>query len=546
MVKELKKYIVIVILIAVNLLMFTNINYGVDYKNGINSNLVIFGNNIKTDYSPFVENGGIYVSVDTISKIIDENIFYDKVATKIIITTYMDVLKFKIDENKMSKNMEYTDTATTAKLIDGQPYLDINMVKDIYNIKVAYNERTNTITIDKKDTSDIPIKYNKVYVYSDLNTNSDVLQILNKDNTVTVYTESLNHVRWYKVKTDSGIVGYISKNNVDVVIDDTSDEIVQENSTDNSTGKLSMFWQYGSDLNVLGSQKIDGINVVSPTWYELKNSNGEISSKYSRDYYNKAKSLGYKLWPIITNGIDSASYSAADTSAMVNSEYNREQFIKNLLQICKNDGIDGINIDFEAMKTEDEYLYTQFIRELAPILRRNNISVSVDMYFVAYIDRKGVGAAADYVVLMGYDQRGAWSTEPGSISEVSWVEKNINSLINDSNIPSNKIILGVPFYTRLWTIKAGENKPTTKVYTMEDCVDFLKDNNLTPVWDEDAGQNYVEMTQGDLTYKLWIEDKESIKKRVETVNKFNLAGITGWRKGFETNDIWNVIKENLK
>ncbi len=550
MVKELKRYILIAIFVAINMVIFFNVNYAINLKSYSNSNLVIYGENIKTDYAPFVENGGIYISVDTISKLVDEDIFYDKVATKVIITTDLDVIKLKVDENKISKNMEYSDISTPAKLINGQPYIDINLVKDIYDIKIEYNEKTNTISLDKKDTTDINLKYNKVFVYSNLNTNSNVLQILNKSNTVTVYTESLKHARWYKVKTDSGVVGYISKNNIDANL------INQMNTEENKTGadktalntasKFSMFWQYGSNTDVLGTTKLDGVGIVSPTWYELKNLNGQISSKYSREYYNQAKNLGYKVWPIITNGIDSANYSASDTSAMVNSEYNREQFIKNLLQICKTDGIDGINVDFEAMKEEDKYLYTQLIKELTPIFRRANITVSVDMYFVSYIDRAGVGKAADYVVLMGYDQRGAWSTEPGSISEVSWVEGNVNSLIKDSKISSNKIILGVPFYTRLWTVKNGEEKPTTKVYTMQDCATFVKENNLTPVWDEDAGQNYVQITKGDVTYKLWIEDENSIKKRVETVNKYNLAGITGWRKGFETSNIWSVIKENLK
>ena len=227
---------------------------------------------------------------------------------------------------------------------------------------------------------------------------------------------------------------------------------------------------------------------------------------------------------------------------MLNSEYNREQFIKNIVEIAKQDKIDGINFDFEAMKTEDRDMYTQFIRELAPILRENNIKLSVDMYFVAYIDRKEVGLASDYVVLMGYDQRGAWSKEAGSIAEVSWIESNIKSLLNDSEIPASKIILAVPFYTRLWTIKDGEDTPTTKVYTMENCEEFVKKNNLTKQLDENAGQNYVEYKEGSLTYKLWLEDATSIKNRVDIVNKYNLAGITGWRKGFETDDVWDIFK----
>ena len=548
MIGELKRILLIVIVTLLVVVIFISIDNPIASISQEASNLVIFGDNIEPQNKPFVENNGIYISTNTIDKLIDEYIFYDKVATKVIVTTDTEVIKMKIDENKMSKNMEYVDIPNAAKTVNGQPYVDINLLKDIYNIKVEYNNDTNTISIDKKDTSDLKVKYNKVNVYEDLSTKSSVLTSLSTNNTVTVYTDSLKHNRWYKVKTDSGIIGYISKNNVDVVESVDNEEQQNENNeiSNQNTEKLMMFWQYGSDLDVLGSEKIEGVNVVSPTWYELRNSNGDISSKFSQEYYNRAKSYGYEIWPIITNGIDSVSYTAGDTSAMLNSEYNREQFIKNLLEICKQDKLDGINIDFEAMKTEDRDMYTQFIRELSAILRANDIKVSVDMYFVAYIDRSEMGKAADYVVLMGYDQRGAWSNEAGSIAEVSWVEGNIESLINDSNIPAEKIILGIPFYTRLWTTKAGESELTTKVYTMKNCQEFLEEYGLTTVYDENAGQNYAEYTEGSLTYKLWIEDKDSVKRRVETVKKYNLAGITTWRKGFETDDIWQVIYENLK
>ena len=545
-IKEVKRMFIVVIFFAIVFGLFFYSSYGVKV-NKENSELVVFGDNIKTDYKPFVENDNIYISLDTISKTIDEHIFYDKVATKVIVTTYSDVVKFKIDENKMSKNFEYSDIDSPAKLVEGQPYVSIKLLKDIYNIKIEYNEETNTVTIDKLDTTDIPLLYNKIKVYSEISTNSNVLDTLNKSDKVTLYKDSLNHSRWYKIKTASGMVGYISKNNIsDTSSNVSSNEENKNNEAVKSTEKINMFWQYGSDLNVLGKSKIEGVNVVSPTWYELSNSNGDISSKYSKEYYSQAKSFGYKIWPIITNGIDSSTYMPSDTSNMINSEYSREQFIKNLVGIAKKDKLDGINIDFEAMKTEDKDLYTQFIREMSPLLRKENVTVSVDMYFVSYVDRKGVGEACDYTILMGYDQRGNWSTEIGSISEVSWVEENLNSLINDSKISSDKIILGVPFYTRLWITKKGEVKPTTKIYTMQDCKDFVAKYKLTPVFDQDAGQNFVEYTEGNLNYKLWIEDKDSIKRRVETVKKYNLAGITGWRKGLETSDIWNVINENLK
>lgn len=545
----LGRIICAVIFLCICLIVINKVDVNVIKCNDIS--LVIYGDNINTSEikdgeparKPFVdENGGIYLAFNTIYNFIDENIFYDKVATKVIITTDNQVIKMKLDENKMSVNLEDKEITTPVKIKDGIVYVDINLLKDVYNIYVDYNEKNNVITIDKKEVAKSSIKYNKVNVYSDLKTKSDVVSKLSKGSNVIVYDKSLQHNRWYKIKTDDGTIGYISKNNVSFV--DNINANIENEEKNEMYSKYVMFWQYGSDLKTLGN-KIEGVNVVSPTWFELSNSSGDISSKYNSMYHSIVKSYGYEVWPIITNGIDSASYTPEDTSAMLNSELSRERFITNLLNICKTNNFDGINMDFEAMKTEDRDLYTQLIREMAPLFRVNNIKVSVDTYFVEYIDRKGIGEAADYVILMGYDQRGGWSSVTGSISEISWVENNIKSLINDSKIPSNKIILGIPFYTRLWIQKNGEEKPTTKVYTMEDCEDFISLYNLTKSYDENSGQNYVERQKGNLTYKLWIEDETSIKNRVDIVNKYNLAGISAWRKGFETNNTWNIITSNI-
>lgn len=542
MVDEIKKIIIVVILFAAVFMIFFTVKFDENNKNKNEADLVIFGENIDATYKPFIDGDGIYVSINTISKTIDENIFYDKVATKVIITNSDEVIKLKVDEPKISRNFEYSDIKYPAKIYNQAVYIPINLFTDVYNINVEYNDETNTIVIDKKSSSDVNVTHNKVKVYEDINTSSKVLQILNTNNTVTVYDKALAHSRWYKVKTETGVVGYIAKNNVNLV---SQDEEVSPEEVSNKE-KIVMFWQYGSKVDSLGNSKVNGVNVVSPTWYELKNAKGEISSEFSQEYYSKAKEYGYKIWPIITNGIDSANYSAETTSTVMNSEYLREQLIKNILDVVKTNKLDGINIDFEVMKEEDRDLYTQFIRELAPLMKKQGATLSVDMYFVKYIDRSRVGEVADYVMLMGYDHRGSWSSEAGSIAEVSWVEENVNSLINDSNINPNKIVLGIPFYTRLWTIKQGEDKPKTTVYDMKDCQDFIDKYDITTVWDEDAGQNYAEYTKGSVTYKLWLEDKDSVKKRVETVNKYKLAGIAGWRRGLETSDVWEVINQNLQ
>lgn len=539
------KFLVIlqtIIFLAVVLFLFiTAKDFNNKEINRENANLIIYGDTISQEYKPFVENGKIYLSFNTILQFIDEEIFYDEETQKVIVTTKDGLYKFTIGKNVATKNLKEYDAKSCAKIVDDIVYIDMNLVKDIYGIKCEFNEETNSISIDKLNTSDINLNYNQVKLYSQINTNSEVLETLNTDNTVTVYAESLEHNRWYKVKSDSGKIGYIEKGAV--TLDKENDSNENEEVTNNE--KLIMFWQYGSSLNTLGD-KIDGVNVVMPTWYAISDNLGNVETNYSEDYYKKAKEYGYELWPIITNGIDNPDLDKKQvTSEIMNDEQKRENLIRNIIDLIKTNKLDGINIDFEGMLAEDKYMYTQFLRELYPMVREAGAKLSVDIYFTNYIDRKGVGKACDYVMLMGYDQRGDWSEEPGSISEISWVENNISSLINDSEISPSKIVLGVPFYTRMWNVEE-DGSFTTNVYTMNDTEEFLEEYNLTPTMDNISGQNYIEVVLDDIRHKLWIEDADSIASRADIVLEYNLAGITAWQKGFETPDIWEVLKNKLK
>ena len=510
-----------------------------------NANLIIYGDTIASGYNPLVEGDKVYLSFDTIEKFIDETLFYDSSNEKIILTTENGLYKFSCQNNIASKNLKEYDAKTFWKKINDTPYIDMNLIKEIYNIKCEYDKETNTISVDKLNTSDIPLNYNEVRLYNSLSTKSEVLDVLNTNNTVTVYTDSLKHNRWYKVKSDDGKIGYIEKSAVTVKDDSSDDNDEDEQANSEDTEKLIMFWQYGSSLKTLGD-KIEGVNVVMPTWYAISDDQGSVEINYNEDYYNKAKANGYRIWPIITNGIDNKDLDKKQvTSEIMNDEQKRENLIRSIVDIIKNNKLDGINIDFEGMLEEDKYMYTQFLRELYPMVKETGAKLSVDIYFTSYIDRQGVGKACDYVMLMGYDQRGNWSKEAGSISEINWVDKNIASLIQDSNIPSSKIILGVPFYTRLW-IESSSGDLSTKVYTMNDTQNFLSKYNLTPTMDNVSGQNYIAMKDGDDLWRLWIEDADSISKRADIVTKYNLAGITAWQKGYETDDIWSLLNEKLK
>ncbi len=529
----------IILLVTVTVLFFIAGDFNIKSIVCKEASLIIYGDTIASGYKPFVENGKIYLSVDTINQFIDEELLYDKDTEKVILTTEDALYKFKVGNNIATKNLVEYDAKSSCKSVDDKVYVDMNLVKDIYDIKCEYDEETQTISIDKLDTSDLHLNYNQVKLYSNINTKSEILETLGVDNTVTVYTESLKHSRWYKVKSDSGKIGYIEKSAVTVNKNEEK-EPEEENHNAKNEDKIIMFWQYKSRLDTLGDKE-PGVNVVSPTWYELADENGSVEIEFDRDYYNKAKEYGYKLWPIITNGIDNPELDVPEiTSKLLNSELNRENLIRNIVGIIESNQLDGINIDFESMRADDKAMFTQFLRELYPMVKSVGAKLSVDIYFTNSIDRSGVGKACDYVILMGYDQRGTWSKEPGSISEISWVNNNITSLINDSNIPSDHIILGVPFYTRIWDVEE-DGTFETSIFTMKNVKEFVETYNLTPNMDNISGQNYVAIKDGTTTRKLWMEDIVSMEKRADIVLEHNLAGVAGWQRGTEISEVWEMF-----
>ena len=138
---------------------------------------------------------------------------------------------------------------------------------------------------------------------------------------------------------------------------------------------------------------------------------------------------------------------------------------------------------------------------------------------------------------MAYDQHWASSPIAGSVAQYSWVEDGIRGVLD--LIPNEKLVLAVPYYTRLWIEEDG--KVSSQALSMEVANRFIDENNIELVWDIESMQYYGELTKANKLYKIWLEDSNSLEYKASLINKYNLAGIASWRKGFETDDIWAAI-----
>lgn len=354
-----------------------------------------------------------------------------------------------------------------------------------------------------------------------------------------------------KVRTKTGKLGYVKQDSISEKV--TSREAKVENKQ--IEGKVSLVWEYFSEYghapNRTGTT-IQGVNVVSPAFFTLeKLGKGNLLENVGtsgEEYIKWAHSNGYKVWTLVSND------SMKETTSEIMKDYKlREKLINQIVDKVKKYNLDGVNIDFEYMKEEDRDLFSRFIIELTPRIKELGKVVSVDVTapdgspdWSLCFNRNVLGDVADYIMFMAYDQHGEYANEEGeegTVAGFDWVELNINKFIGkQEEVPAEKLVLGMPFYTRLWKVKNGE--VTSSVVTMKNVEKSIPEG-VTKEWDEILKQNYIQYEKDGAIYKMWIEDEDSIKEKLSLVNKYNLAGSSYWVKDFENENIWNIIKQEL-
>ena len=512
-------------------------------------NLIINNNNVTSRLKNEVkiDDGIIYGSMDDIKNFFDKYIYIEE-ETNEIITTYDDkIASIGFDANKLTLNGSTKKISAHALKDNDAVYMPISEMQDVYNIELKNIEDTKVITIDSLDREQISADTkSKMSIKSKGRFFSKTVDKVQKGETV-ILVDNGQDSGWTKIRTQKGKVGYVKANKL---TDITTIREAKER-TKQITGKVDMFWDYYSQYVKAPDrtgQTIEGVNVVSPSFFYLDKNDGNLKDNVGDAgiaYVNWAHSNGYKVWPMIAN----AEAGIKITSTILNSYTKRQELIESIVQKCAQYDIDGINVDFENIYEADKDKYSRFIIELMPRMLEMGMVTSVDVTapdgdpnWSLCFDRNVLGDVADYLVFMAYDQYGTSSTKPGTTAGLNWVETSLKKIIDYDQVDTQKIILGMPFYTRQWTVTAdGQIKDRTVVSMMN----IKIPNNVEKQWDDTLKQYYIEYASGKNTVKMWIEDGTSIKEKVSLVSKYNLGGTSCWRKDMETSNVWTIIKDEL-
>lgn len=544
----IRRLVIVFVVLATAIFSLETAKYYVKDDITSTTNLIINNNNVtaRLKQELILKDNQIYISVRDIKNFFDNYIYKEEQIDKIITTYGKKIAEIGFEEPIIKINGSSRRINATAIREEEDIYLPITEMTDVYDIELKYIKETNIVTMDSLDREQIKAAVSKnVNVKDYSKTLSRTVDKVKKGEMVIIISETDDG--WTKVRTENGKIGFV-KTKLLVNQITVREELEQKAQID---GKINMFWDYFSEYAKApdrSGENIEGVNVVSPAFFYI-DSNGSFKENVGtagKAYIEWAHNNGYKVWPMVQN----AEAGIKVTSAILNDYTKRQKLIEEIVDVCVEYKLDGINIDFENMYEKDKNVFSRFVIELIPRMKEIGIVTSVDLtapdgapnWSLCY-DRFLLGNLADYLAFMAYDQYGTSSDKAGTTAGFNWIETNLIKFLETYEVDSEKIILGIPFYTRIWT-ETSDGTVSSKVVNMKD-VEKNIPNGVKKEWNDTLKQYYVEFKSGSTTKKMWVEDLESIKAKVSLVSKYNLAGVSAWEKDKELQGVWKLINKEI-
>jgi spore germination protein YaaH len=527
---------------------------------------IILNNEVLSVYAKLID-GNVYLDYDTVHDLINSRFYWDSNENKLLYTTASSLISADAESstylvNKDSHSLGHTVVKATANTA----YITVDFVKEYSDFSyeifedpsriVITNEWGNIVTASAKKNGEVRYQGG---------IKSPILESIAKGVELTVLDPDDT---WTKVATADGVIGYIRSNNLSSTTTKTlTSDYVEETFTHITKDfKINLGWHQVTNTsanNNLSSvlQNTKGINVISPTWFYLKDETGGIGSLASSDYVNYCHQNGIEVWALVSNfGAKDQGLDNPDLTEILTYSSRRENLINNLISAAIQYNLDGLNIDFESIDPASGDGFIQFIRELSLKCANNGIVLSVDNYsptaYTSFYNRAEQALFSDYVIVMAYDEHYSGSDEAGSVASIGFVTDAVVNTLKD--VPADQLVLGMPFYARVWQETPvsmpdsdDDSEQTADTITeyelssystsMREIQNLISANAAEAVWSADDGQYYVEYENGGSTYKIWVEDAASLEEKLKVYQQYQLAGGAFWKLGLETSSVWDTI-----
>ena len=477
-----------------------------------------------------------YLPLDVVNTYLNQRYYWDAENQQILYATPSEVTSMPAS----------SEAGSQVWLREGAVYLSLSYIRQYTDLDAYIYDNPNRIAIQYQfsDVNTVTAKKD-TYVRFRGGIKSEVLAKVKKG-AVLILMEELED--WNQVATMDGYIGYVQKKAVSEPEKKTFEREFsrEEYNYIAMEQPVNMVWHQVTNMEANAgfaeaTANMTGVNVISPTWYSIIDNEGNISDIASSDYVNQAHEKGLQVWGLVDNFSENIS-----TTEILSRTSTRQNLVRQLVDAALAAGLDGINIDFEYLEEAVGIHFLQFLRELSVETHKNNLVLSVDNPvpedFTSHYDRAEQGRVVDYVIIMGYDEHYVGSEEAGSVASLPWVEQGIKDTL--AEVPEERVINAVPFYSRLWKTLAGTL--SSEAIGMGQAQEVVAKYNVETYWDKNTSQNYGAFENEGAEFQIWIEDAQSIAEKVKLSSQYNLAGVAAWKLGFESSDVWQAISDNLK
>lgn len=518
---------------------------------------VVLNNEITNNVATLID-GHVYLDFHFVHDVINSRFYWDENENILLYTTASDLISAEADATSYLVTKNSVDYGRViVKATSDSAWIDLDFVNQYSDFTYSYYDTPSRVVMTNAwgEIETAVVKKN-TEIREKGGIKSPILADISKSDTVTVLAQD---EKWFKVATTDGVVGYIRSNALSSVTTETiSSEFVPETfSHIRKDFKICMAWDqlYSSSSNGDIATQISntkGLNVVSPTWFFLKDRKGNLSSIASSDYVTYCHQHDVEVWAMVDNFNYADFNRTEDTTYILTHTSVRQNLVNQIVSMAIQYNLDGINIDFEYLDSAavgDGYI--QFIRELSLKCANNGIVLSVDVLhpasYNAVYNLSELADFADYVVMMEYDEHYSGSEEEGSVASISWVREGVSTTLKD--VPSDQLILGMPLYTRVWVKTPNSDASDTEIvynlsssaYSSTASATLVESHNAEKVWLEDCGQFYAEYEENGSTYMIWMEDSSSTEERLRLMEEYGLAGASFWSLYWDTNAIWDTV-----
>lgn len=538
--------------------------YGIKNEN----QMAVIVNNEVVEPTAMIAEGKAYVQYETVRDYMNSRFYWDPSENILLYTLPNDTVSVGVGSRDYTISKEKNSKDYVILKTEGNTaYIALDFVQQYTNIEYeVYDDPSRVMVVSDWGEKRIAEVKKNTQVRCLAGVKSEILTDISKKDEVTVIEDEGD---WKKVRTEDGFIGYTKNSTLkkEQTKNITRDFAEQEYTNIKKDYIINLAWHNVTNVDANGSvlQRIAesrGLTTIAPTWFHVQDVEGNIESIASADYVSYAHQANIEVWAAVRD-FDGGIGSFDESYELLSRTSRRENLINQLIAEALQVGVDGINVDFEMISEECGEHYIQFIRELSVRCRQNGIILSVDNYvpkgYNMQYNRKEQGIVADYVIIMGYDEHYGGSPVAGSVSSYKYVKEGIEETIKE--VPSEKVISGIPFYTRIWAetpkTEAELNEQqgtdaaeyamnvTSEAYGMPDAAYKVAEAGVSPVWDEETRQNFATWESGGTTYKVWLEDAQSIEQKLKLMKDNKLAGTAAWAMGQEDPEIWQLIQKYI-